>query len=154
MHLECLFVGQTNEGYLGQGIADFQKRLEHYCSLRIKIVKERKGKLADQVRMEAEGRDLLQQVAAKSFVVVLDRTGRQVSSEAFSDLFQQWQGQNRRSVSFLIGGALGVSPEVLAAANMVLSLSMMTLTHEMARLLLLEQIYRAHTILAGTKYHK
>lgn len=154
MDLECLFVGQTTEGYLAEGIADFQKRLQRYCPLRIKIVKERKGKLADQVRMAGEGRDLLQQVEAKSFLVVLDRTGSQVSSEAFSDLFQQWQGQNRKSVSFLIGGALGVSAEVLAAANMVLSLSLMTFTHEMARLLLLEQIYRAHTILAGTKYHK
>lgn len=154
MYLECLFVGQTNEDYLAQGIADFQKRLQHYCPLRIKIVKERKGKLADQVRMEGEGRDLLQQVEAKSFLVVLDRTGSQVSSETFSSLFQQWQGQNRKSVSFLIGGALGVSAEVLAAANMVLSLSLMTFTHEMARLLLLEQIYRAHTILAGSKYHK
>jgi len=154
MYLECLFVGQTNEDYLELGIADFQKRLQRYCPLRIKIVKERKGKLADQVRIEGEGRDLLQQVEAKSFLVVLDRTGSQVSSEAFSALFQQWQGQNRKSVSFLIGGALGVSAEVLAAANMVLSLSLMTFTHEMARLLLLEQIYRAHTILAGTKYHK
>ncbi|MDD5757969.1 MAG: 23S rRNA (pseudouridine(1915)-N(3))-methyltransferase RlmH [Desulfobulbaceae bacterium] len=154
MNIDCIFLGHTNEGYLEQGIADFQQRLARYCPVRVKIVKERKGKVADQVRIDTEGRDLLEQLEPKSFVVVLDRTGRQVSSEAFASLFEQWQDQNRRSVSFVIGGALGLSKEVLAAADVVLSLSLMTFTHEMARMILLEQVYRAFTILAGTKYHK
>lgn len=154
MNLEFIFLGPTSEDYLGKGIADFQKRLERYCQVKVKVVKERKGKLADQVRVSTEGRDLLEQIEPKSFLVVLDRTGRQVTSEGLADLFVQWQGQNRRVVSFIIGGALGLSPEVLAAADLVLSLSMMTFTHEMARMIMLEQIYRAHTILAGTKYHK
>lgn len=154
MNIECIFLGQTSEGYLEEGIADFQKRLERYCQVRIKVVKERKGRMADQVRIDTEGRDLLEQIEPKSFVVALDRTGRQVSSEAFAALFLQWQEQNRRSVSFVIGGALGLSQVVVAAADLVLSLSMMTFTHEMARMILLEQVYRAYTILAGTKYHK
>lgn len=154
MNIECIFLGQTSEGYLEEGIADFQRRLERYCQVRVKVVKERKGRMADQVRIDTEGRDLLDQIEPKSFVVALDRTGRQLSSEALASLFQQWQGQNRRLASFVIGGALGLSQEVLAAADLVLSLSMMTFTHEMARMLLLEQVYRAHTILAGTKYHK
>ena len=154
MNIECIFLGQTCEGYLEKGIADFQKRLERYCQVRIKVVKERRGKMGDQARIDIEGADLLDQIEPKSFVVVLDRTGRQISSEAFATLLQQWQEQNRKSACFVIGGALGLSQEVVAAADMVLSLSMMTFTHEMARMILLEQIYRAYTILAGTKYHK
>lgn len=154
MNIECVFLGQTSESYLEKGIADFQKRLERYCQVKVKVVKERKGRMADQVRIDTEGRDLLEQIEPKSFVVVLDRTGKQIGSEAFASLFQQWQEQNRRSASFIIGGALGLSQEVLAAADMVLSLSLMTFTHEMARMILLEQIYRAFTILAGSKYHK
>lgn len=154
MNIECIFLGQTSEGYLEKGVDDFQKRLERYCPLRLKVVKERKGRLADQVRIDVEGRDLLDQVESKSLVVALDRSGRQVDSKAFAAMFQQWQDQNRRTASFIVGGALGLSKEVLDAADLVLSLSKMTFTHEMARMILLEQIYRAFTILAGSKYHK
>jgi 23S rRNA (pseudouridine1915-N3)-methyltransferase len=154
MNIDCIFLGSTSEGYLEKGIADFQKRLERYGRVRIKVVKERKGKMADQARIDIEGRDLLEQVEPKSLLVALDRTGRQVDSEAFAALFQQWQVQNRRTLSFIIGGALGLSRQVVASADLVLSLSAMTFTHEMARLILLEQVYRAFTILAGTKYHK
>lgn len=154
MNIDCIFLGQTGEGYLEAGIADFQRRLERYAQVRIKVVKERKGKMADQVRIETEGRDLLEQVEPKSLLVALDRTGRQIDSESFATLLRQWQDQNRRTASFIIGGALGLSRQVVTTADLVLSLSSMTFTHEMARLILLEQVYRAFTILAGTKYHK
>lgn len=154
MNIDCIFLGGTSEGYLETGIADFQKRLERYGQIRIKIVKERKGRITDQARIDIEGRDLLEQVEPKSLVVALDRTGRQMGSEALAALLQQWRDQNRRTVSFIIGGALGLSRQVVTSADLVLSLSVMTFTHEMARLILMEQIYRAFTILAGTKYHK
>lgn len=154
MQIDCIFLGQTSEDYLDKGVSDFLKRLARYCQVRVKVVKERKGRLADQVRIDTEGRDLLEQVEGKSLLVALDRSGRPMSSEAFAALFQEWQGQNRRTASFIIGGSLGLSREVLAAADLVLSLSQMTFTHEMARLILLEQVYRAFTILAGSKYHK
>ncbi|MDP2105933.1 MAG: 23S rRNA (pseudouridine(1915)-N(3))-methyltransferase RlmH, partial [Desulfobulbaceae bacterium] len=108
MNIDCIFLGPTGEQYLNQGIADFQKRLSRYCPVRIKIIKERKGKIADAVRIETEGRDLLEQVEQKSLVVALDRTGRRVDSEMFAELFRQWQDQNRRTVSFIIGGSLGL----------------------------------------------
>lgn len=154
MNIDYIFLGQTSESYLHQGIVDFQKRLSRYSQIRIKIVRERKGKLADAVRIETEGRDLLEQVEPRSLLVALDRTGRQLDSEMLAGLFRQWQDQNRRTVSFVIGGSLGLSTEVLTTADCVLSLSTMTFTHEMARLILMEQVYRAFTILAGTKYHK
>lgn len=154
MNIDCIFLGQTAEAYLEKGISDFQGRLGRYAQVRIKVVKERKGRLADQVRIDTEGRDLLEQVEAKSVLVALDRTGRQLASEGLAAMLQQWQEQNRRTVSFVIGGSLGLSREVVSAADLVLSLSLMTFTHEMARLILLEQLYRGFTILAGSKYHK
>ena len=154
MNIDCLFLGQTAESYLERGIADYQSRLERFAQVRVKVIKERKGKMSDQARIEIEGRDLLEQVEPKSLLVALDRTGRQVDSESLATIFQQWQLQNRRTISFIIGGALGLSREVVAAADLVLSLSLMTFTHEMARLILFEQIYRSFTILAGSKYHK
>ncbi len=154
MNIDCVFLGQTAEAYLEKGIADFQGRLGHFAQVRIKVVKEKKGRMADQARIATEGRDLLEQVEPKSLLVALDRSGRQLDSDGLAAMLQQWQEQNRRTVTFIIGGALGLSREVVSAADLVLSLSLMTFTHEMARLILLEQVYRAFTILAGSKYHK
>jgi 23S rRNA (pseudouridine1915-N3)-methyltransferase len=154
MNIDCVFLGQTAEAYLEEGILDFQGRLGHFAQVRIKVVKEKKGRMADQVRIATEGRDLLEQVEPKSLLVALDRSGRQVDSDGLAAMLQQWRDQNRRTVTFIIGGALGLSREVVSAADLVLSLSLMTFTHEMARLILLEQVYRGFTILAGSKYHK
>jgi len=90
----------------------------------------------------------------KTDFVVLDPGGRQLSSEEFAGMVENWEGQGRQVVSFIIGGPDGLSPAVIARADLLLSLSRMTFTHEMARLLLLEQLYRAYSIKAGTKYHK
>lgn len=154
MRVDFIFVGQTAEGYLAEGIADFAKRLTRYCQPRILVVKERRGKMADAARIEAEGRDILGQVDDKALLVALDPGGRALDSPGLAGLFKQWEGQNRRLVSFVIGGAWGLSLEVRAAAAVTLSLSPLTFTHEMARLVLLEQVYRAFNILAGTQYHK
>lgn len=154
MRVDCIFLGQTAEDYLERGIDDFARRLERYCQVRLKVVKEKKGKMADLARVEAEGRELLAQVEERSLLVALDPKGRLLASEDFAELVRQWRDQNRRVVSFVIGGALGLSAEVRQRADLLLSLSPMTFTHEMARLILLEQVYRAFTILAGTKYHK
>ena len=154
MKLDVLVLGKTNEAYLAAGIDDFHKRLQRYCRVDIKIVKEKRGKLSDQVRIAEEGSRLLAQVAPNSFVVALDRSGYQVSSDKLAAYMGQWRDSGKQLVTFLIGGPLGLSSEVVQSADLVLSLSKMTFTHEMARLLLLEQLYRGFSILAGTKYHK
>lgn len=154
MRLELVFPGKTREGYLRSGIDDFSKRLGHYVKVECKVIKDRAG-AGDPVRaMQKEGEKLLESCAKLSFLVALDPTGRQVSSEKLAQLVENWETQGRQVISFIIGGADGLSKAVLDQVDLVLSLSKMTFTHEMARLLLLEQLYRAYNIKAGTKYHK
>ena len=154
LNLNFIFIGKTKEKYLADGIADFQKRLGRYSPVHVKIIKERRGKFADQVKIREEGEQLLAQVPAGSFIIALDRTGKQVDSEGLAQLCGRWLEQNRQHVTFLIGGPLGLAHGVTRAADLVLSMSKMTFTHEMARLLLMEQVYRAFNILSGTRYHK
>lgn len=149
-----IVLGKTNEAYLAAGIADFQKRLQRYCPMTIKIVKEKRGRIAAKARIREEGSQLLAQAAPGSLIVALDRTGRQLSSLQLAEKIGTWRDSGKEIVTFIIGGPLGLSAEVLTGAALVISLSNMTFTHEMARLLLLEQLYRGFAILAGSKYHK
>ena len=154
MKFDLIFLGKTNEAYLAAGIDDFHKRLQRYCRVNIKIVKEKRGKLADHARITEEGSLLLAQVEPNSFVVAVDRNGLQATSEELADYIRHWRDSGKQIVTFLIGGPLGLAAEVVQRADLILSLSKMTFTHEMARLILLEQLYRGFAILAGTKYHK
>ncbi|MEW6288730.1 MAG: 23S rRNA (pseudouridine(1915)-N(3))-methyltransferase RlmH [Thermodesulfobacteriota bacterium] len=154
MRLELLFPGKTKEAYLKKGIDDFSERLSHYVKTDFKIIKDRSGAQDTARAMRLEGEQLLENCSKSAWVVVLDPGGRQLSSEEFAGMVENWEGQGRQVVSFIIGGPDGLSPAVIARADLLLSLSRMTFTHEMARLLLLEQLYRAYSIKAGTKYHK
>ena len=155
MRLELLFLGKTKETYLAAGIDDYAKRLSHYLKLEIKTVKEGKIKKGEpeNLLIEKESETLMQYVQG-SFLVCLDRTGKKMDSLALAAQMERWEMQGFKKISFVIGGPLGLSPAILIKADLVLSLSPMTFTHEMTRLLLLEQLYRACTIKAGEKYHK
>lgn len=133
---------------------EYGSRLQHYTSFSITILKE-KGKGRSKISTtEEQGKLLLQSVPAGSTLVVLDSRGAQFSSEDFSNKIDQWELQGIKQVCYLIGGPEGHSRQVIEAADLVLSLSKMTFTHDMARLLLVEQLYRAYTIKAGEQYHK
>jgi len=155
MQLEFLFPGKARESYLAAGIDDFRRRLANYAEGEIKVLKEIKPgrKPEPQVRRE-EGQALLARLAPKTLVVALEPAGRALSSEELASQLADWEESGRRHLTFLVGGALGLAPEVLARADFKLSLSRLTFTHEMTRLLLLEQLYRAFNIRAGTAYHK
>lgn len=155
MRFELLFLGKTRETYLAAGIADYAKRLQRYIATDIKILKEKKGAKgeSEHLKIERDSEQLLQNVQ-DSFLVCLDRTGSALDSVELADRVESWRQQGRKKITFIIGGPLGLSPALLVRADLVLSLSRLTLTHEMSRLLLLEQLYRACTIKAGEKYHK
>ena len=104
------------------------------------------GKNADKQILEQEGKGLLEKVEMPTLLVALDRKGSQHSSEEMASLLGKWEAEGRRSVTFLIGGHLGLSDQVIDRADLLLSFSKMTFTHEMARVLLLEQLYRACSI--------
>lgn len=155
MRLEFLFLGKTREAYLAAGIDDYRRRLTNYAEVEIRVLKEVRpaSKPETQVRQE-EGVALCTHLTPKTLVVALDPGGRAINSEELAKQVGEWEAGGRRHLTFLVGGALGLAPEVLARADYKLSLSRMTFTHEMARLLILEQLYRAFSIRAGSGYHK
>ena len=155
MNIELLLLGKTKDSFIEQGIKEYSGRLKHYTSIRLNTlkVKLKKGWTEEQERQE-EGRVLLGATKASDVKVVLDATGKQLTSPELADLISRLEQEGRKQASFLIGGPTGHSKEVLQRADFTLSLSRMTFTHDMVRMFLLEQIYRAYSIKAGEKYHK
>ncbi len=156
MRFELLFLGKTKETYLAAGIDDFRKRLARHAEVEIRILKEKKwgsGESEKKIKEEETDR-LLASCSQPTMIVALDPAGRQASSEELAKLLQQWEEQGCRKITFIIGGPLGLAPSIRQVADCMLSLSAMTFTHEMARLILLEQLYRACSIRSGSQYHK
>lgn len=155
MKIELLFLGKTKNSYLTHGINEYSSRLRHYTGLNLETLKvKRKKSWTESQERQEEGRVLLAASPPSAIKVVLDSAGRQVTSVGLADLISRWEQEGRKQASFLIGGPTGHSREVLNQADFLLSLSRMTFTHDMIRLFLLEQLYRAYTIKAGEKYHK
>jgi 23S rRNA (pseudouridine1915-N3)-methyltransferase len=159
MQILIIAVGKIKEKYLQDGIAEYTKRLRPYVKLNILEIAEEKraGHLtpADQKRiMDAEGTRILGSIPQDSFVIVLDVNGVHWSSETLAENLQQYEIAGRNSLSMIIGGDLGLSDAVITRSNLRLSISLMTFTHQMIRLILLEQIYRACKINHHEPYHK
>jgi 23S rRNA (pseudouridine1915-N3)-methyltransferase len=153
--LNLLCVGRLTESYLRDGCDEFTKRLKHYLPLSIEEQKEHKtGKKQDREKsIRVEGEKLLSRIPADTFLVALDERGKGLSSPQFADLLNNQMIRGTSSVTLIIGGPFGISEEIRRKADLVLSLSPMTLTHQMARLLLLEQLYRSCTIIRNEPYH-
>jgi 23S rRNA (pseudouridine1915-N3)-methyltransferase len=153
--VQLVCVGKVR-GALAEPVAEFQRRAERYFSLETIEVREvpaRQESAVERVRVE-EGNRLLGRVVSGLEIVALDREGDLWSSERLAGFLSDLALHGRPGAAFLIGGAYGLSEEVLSAAKHRFSLSACTLTHEIARLLLTEQLYRAGTIARGEPYHK
>jgi len=153
--IQLLCIGRLNEAYLRDGCAEFAQRLGRYLPLAIDELKEHKtGKKQDRARIvRIEGERLLERIPPGAFLIVLDERGKGLSSPQLADLLQRQMVDGTACVSLVIGGPFGLSDQVRQRADLVLSLSTMTLTHQMARLLLLEQLYRGCTIIRNEPYH-
>ncbi len=148
-------LGKTREKFIDAGIRDYAVRLRRFASLELPVLKEKHTrKEAEEVVKLNDGALLLAKIQCRGFRVALDPTGTALDSEGLADLITGWENGGINLVYFLIGGHLGLHDTVLAEADVILSLSRLTFTHEMTRLILLEQLYRAHTIKAGHNYHK
>lgn len=155
MRLNLLCVGRLTLSYLNEGCAEFAGRLKRYLPLSITEIKEHKtGRKQDLQRIIAtEGENLEQRIPAGAFVIALDQRGKRLSSEQLADLMSDHMVRSIPEWTLLIGGPYGLSETLRKRADLVLSLSTMTLTHQMARLLLLEQLYRCCTIIRNEPYH-
>jgi 23S rRNA (pseudouridine1915-N3)-methyltransferase len=149
-----LFLGRTSEKYLEAGISDYAARLERFVQVEVVVLRDKTARsLPPEQFRQQEARQLLERCADASWVVALDGGGRELDSPALAELLRRFEDAGHRNVYFLIGGHLGLHEDVLRRADLVLSLSRLTFTHEMARLILLEQLYRAWMIKAGRSYH-
>ncbi len=156
MKIKIVVPGKTKEKFLQIGEKDFQKRLSRFCYLDWIIIKEEKiraNKTGRVIRLK-EAEKILSHITKGAFIIALDQTGDQMSSEELAEFFQQRMNEGVSELTFVIGGVLGLDESILRAATKILSLSKLTFTHEISRLILLEQLYRAFTILKGEKYHK
>ncbi len=155
MKFVFLFLGKTRQAYLHEGIDDYAARLRRYAQVDIRVLKERySNRDTDEVIRRKGARQLLRQCPAGSFKVILDPGGKQYDSPGLARQLAAWQDQGRKEITFLLGGHLGLDRSVIDAADALWSLSRLTFTHEMSRLIMLEQLYRAWNILAGGHYHK
>jgi 23S rRNA (pseudouridine1915-N3)-methyltransferase len=155
VRLRLLCVGRLSEPYLRTGCALYQERLRHYLPLTVEELREQKSTdPATRSRaVNVEGEQLLARLASGAFVVALDERGRAMSSTGLAEMLEQHMVAGTPELALLIGGAHGLSEAVRQRANLVLSLSAMTFPHQMARLLLLEQLYRACSIIRNEPYH-
>ena len=154
--IKIIVVDHTRSPFLKEGEVFYLNRLRKYIQVDWVEVKPTKISQArpTQKILAAEGERIMQRLGQRDYSVCLDRSGNQYDSERFAEWLNSLLNKGEQWVSFIIGGPLGLSKDVLHQSREVLSLSQFTLTHEMSRLILLEQLYRAFTILRGEKYHK
>lgn len=155
MKVRVLCMGKTDIPYLREGIADYLTRLKRALNVEFTEIPELKntGSLnPDQVR-EKEASLLLQRIPDPAFVVLLDERGKEMRSLVFAEWLQQRFNQGFKEIIFVVGGAYGFDEKVRKRAAMNLSLSSMTFSHQLVRLLFMEQLYRAMTILRNEPYH-
>lgn len=152
---ELWAIGKTNEPYLEEGMGIYLRRLGHYLKFELAILPDVKnaGKLRAEQLREAEAETVLNRLRPGDHLILLDENGRQPSSEEFAGLLNQKFQLSHKRLVFLIGGAYGFSDGLYQRADMKLSLSRMTFSHQMVRLFFLEQLYRAMTILNNEPYH-
>lgn len=154
MKIRIITIGKTSASYLKEGIAIYLKRLDHYANVEVVELADVAAKgLSPQVLKEKEGELLLKTFKAGESVVLLDEKGNGYTSVQFSEVLQKKMNAGTKGICFVVGGAFGFSQAVYDRAEMKLSFSKMTYSHEMIRLLLAEQLYRAFTILKGESYH-
>ena len=154
MKIIILTLGKTSASYLREGIAVYQDRLKHYAKVEYKELPDVPAKgISHDVLKEREGEQFLKHLKPDDAVLLLDENGEHFSSRGFAEMLQRRMNSGVKQLVLIIGGAFGFSESLYARANGKVSFSKMTYSHEMIRLLLVEQLYRAHTILKGESYH-
>lgn len=159
MRINIVCVGKIKEKYLKLGIDEFKKRLSKYCKLEIIELDDEKApeNLSDKEMImikDKEGKKILSKIKDNSYVIALAIDGKNLSSEELAETINKLGVKGVSNITFVIGGSLGLSNDVLSRADYKLSFSKMTFPHQLMRLILLEQIYRSYRINNGEPYHK
>ena len=155
MKIKLIVIGKTKSKFLLEGENEYQKRLKHYCKFSELIIPDIKNaaKLSKKELKVKEGNLILKSIKNSDYVILLDDKGLALSSIGFAEFLNMKMVSSTNELVFVVGGAFGFSESVYKRANTKLSLSKMTFSHQMVRLIFKEQLYRAFTILKGEKYH-
>ena len=155
MKITLAVIGKTEVGFVRQGIEEYVKRLQHYVQFNIQYIGDIRNtrNLSEAQQKTAEGRSLLASLESSDYVVLLDEHGAERPSMEYSQWLQRRMASGSKRLVFVVGGPYGFSPEVYDRANEKISLSKMTFPHELVRLVFVEQLYRAFTILRHEPYH-
>jgi len=148
-------IGKANDSYIKEGVTEFTKRISKYFPVEWTIIPVPKnaGMLSEMDLKKREGETILQWLKPDDYLIALDEHGKQFSSEGLSEFLQERASASTKNLVFLVGGAFGLDAAVLKRAQMKWSLSQLTFPHQLVRLILAEQVYRACTILQNEKYH-
>lgn len=159
MKITIVTVGKLKEKYLKQGIEEYLKRLSAYAKVEvIEVADEKAPENLSEAEMEEvkkkEGERILAHISQDTYVITLEIGGKMLSSEQLAAKIDELGTYGKSKIAFVIGGSLGISKEVQNRSNLALSFSKMTFPHQLMRLILLEQVYRAYRIIRGEPYHK
>lgn len=148
-------IGKAHESFVKEGVEMFTKRIANYYSVEWTIIPNLKngGNMEPSILKLKEGENLISLISKDDYVVLLDERGKSFTSEAFSKFLEQRAVESTKNLVFIIGGAFGVSDAVMQRANVKWSLSHLVFPHQIVRLLLAEQVYRACSIIKNEKYH-
>lgn len=155
MKINLIVVGKTVKPYLIEGEQEYEKRLKHYIGFSESVIPELKkaSKLSVAQIKDKEGKLILEKVEKADWLVLLDENGKELNSVGFSQFLQKQMNSGMKRIVFVVGGAYGFSNDVYNRANQKISLSKMTFSHQMVRMIFKEQLYRALTILKSEPYH-
>ena len=159
MKITLLTVGKIKEKFLRDAIAEYSKRLSKYCKLEIIEVADEKtpdhaSEVVEKSIRDKEGERLMRYIRDDDYVITLEIGGKMLDSVAFSRQLENLGIRGQSHICFVIGGSIGLAPEILSLAQEKISFSKMTFPHQLMRVILLEQIYRAYRIMNGEPYHK
>ena len=159
MKIKLVTIGKLKEKYLKEGIAEYSKRLSRFTKVEIIELADEKtpdkaSQLENQQILAKEGERILSKIADREFVIALAIEGQQFPSEKFSLVIEDASLKGFSNITFIIGGSLGLSSQIKERANILMSFGKLTLPHQLMRLVLIEQIYRAFMIQQGSPYHK
>lgn len=155
MKIILLVVGKTNDSYLSKAVDDYLNRLKHYIPVQIEVIPDLKNtkSMSFELQKEKSGESILKYLQEGDEVVLMDERGKEFSSMQFADYMEKKMSTVNKRMVFVIGGPYGFSEAVYARANGKISVSKMTFSHQMIRLIFAEQLYRAMTIIKGEPYH-
>ncbi|MFK8249513.1 23S rRNA (pseudouridine(1915)-N(3))-methyltransferase RlmH [Leuconostoc mesenteroides] len=159
MNIKLITVGRLKEKYLTEGIAEYTKRLSRFCKVQVvELIDEKTPENASEAQnnqiMAKEGERIQAKIGSRDYVIVLAIEGKQFPSEEFSQKLEAIAVNGYSDITFIIGGSLGLSKAIKQRANLKMSFGLLTLPHQLMRLVLIEQIYRAFMIQQGSPYHK